>query len=343
MQASQLRRILGEAGLDVVNERSNANEIVIVCPQCGDKSGNRSVAVKSLLTNCWRCNRAGSLANWAKQAGFPVAISDSVIQAVGLDEVQGLVDSLETVGQQAIPSGYIPEVPLPRGFTAVADEPDCAYARLIGRMAERKRLSLADLTVAGVGFTRQDWKWEPYAIFPVFEWGRPVYYQGRTYTDPKDGAPTKKFPSKVECPLGSRYWVYNIDEVRRHGGVVVIMESILNVLSFKRELAKRGVVGVVPIAVFKHKVSNEQHAKLCKTAAIAKTAGFPVTEWCFIYDEDAYASSFKDIDQFSNWAKTSTVKMPPGVDVNDDATAAMDLFLGRRLANKLSAIIDTMT
>ena len=98
-------------------------------------------------------------------------------------------------------------------------------------MAKRKHLDFDILANAGVGFTRDDPRWEPFAIFPVFEWGRPVYYQGRTYVD-TPGESTKLFPHKGECPLSSRYWLYNIDteyrSIRSNVYVIVFFPVTFN-------------------------------------------------------------------------------------------------------------------
>lgn len=312
-----------------VPERSRGDEVVFVCPVpgCADRSGNRAVNVRTGLTSCWRCGKGGPFGPWLRRLGYTMPDEDAP-QAVDFDELGALIDDLSSVGRTEAVSGYVPSVELPSGFTRLEDEPDGVYTKLIARMAKRKRLSLDDLIQAGVGFTRKSRRWERFAIFPVFEWGRPVYYQGRTYTD-TPGEPTKQFPTKEECPVSSRYWVYNIDEARAVGGVLVIVESILNVLSFKREMARRGLTGIVPVAVFKHKVSQAQYAKLTQLIRQAGEQQHAIKEVCFIYDSDAIDSARKDAEMFVNLVPTSVVEMPEKVDVNDDAVEALDRFLKR--------------
>ncbi len=343
--SDQIRLFINEY-LTEVPERSHGDEITVVCPQpsCGDSSGNRSVSLRTGLTNCWRCNVGGHISWWAKSLGFPVDFDDLEPGAIQIDELANLVDALDKVGDTVKPSGYVPSVALPSGFTRLADEPECAYSRLITRMARRKKLDFDDLANAGVGFTRDARRWEPYAIFPVFEWGRPVYYQGRTYVD-KPGESTKLFPTKAECPLASRFWLYDIDEVSKNGGIVVFVEAILNVLSLKKELVKRGVSGYVPIAVFKHKLSAMQREKVMQAARRAKQLGNPVTEFVFMYDGrtrdevenskpgDAARSARVDAAALSGvkalGCSVSVVDLPDLVDPNDDAECAVDMLLRR--------------
>jgi hypothetical protein len=189
-------------------------------------------------------------------------------------------------------------------------------------MAERKNLGWKDMTKAGVGFTRTTPEWEPFAIFPVTEWNRTVYYQGRTYID-TPGQSTKKFPSKRVVPTGSSQWVYNIDKLRQGAHTAIVVESILNVLSLERELEHLGVTGVVPIAIFKHKISSPQWEKIkgCRH----------LKEVCLMFDDDALAEAQKTASTYVNHCKLTVVEMPKGVDANDDAQMAMKRF-GRRVA-----------
>lgn len=317
---SQLRTQV-EALFDVVPERSSGDELVFLCPSCGDRSGNRSINLRTGKTNCWRCNAGGDFVRWARGLGYPVEIEDD--QGVSIDELDTLIGSL---GEKDAPRqpNYVTEVSLPQGFIPLAQEPDGAYAHLIGRMAKRKHLDLEDFIEAGVGFTRTSYKWEPYAIFPVYEWGKVVYYQGRTYSD-EPGQTTKRFPDRNELPMGSRYWWYNIDELRAKGGTAIVVEAILNVRSLRRELAKRGI-DAVPIACFKHKISSEQLQKLAAIKGLK--------EVCLMFDADAITSAYADCRRLKGRAKVSIVKMPVDeagrkVDPNDDAALAVDLFTKR--------------
>jgi hypothetical protein len=196
-------------------------------------------------------------------------------------------------------------------------------------MAARKHLDLATLANAGAGFTRDDPRWEPYAIFPCHEWRRPVYYQGRTYVD-TPGQSTKRFPSRAECPLSSRYWVYNIDRLRGGGKVALVVEAVLSVLSLEAELARRGVTGVVPVSVYTHYLSPYQRGKLLACQP---------KEVCLMYDGDSYVKSVKDALTMANLVPVSAVELPNEKgckDPNDDARLAVDLFLKRQPVDHLT-------
>jgi len=337
-----IRQFISEH-LHEVKERSRGDEICVMCPEpgCPDKSGNRHINLKTGATSCFRCNRGGNIVAWSKRVGLFFDFGSYTPSATTMDQLTDIVSELTDWTGPQRHSGYIPEVKLPKGFIYLRDEPNSAYARAIGRMAERKRLSLQDMIDAGVGFTREDKRWEPFAIFPVFEYKRPVYYQGRTYLDPKDGGSTKQFPTKQECPLSSRYWLYGADELAAEGGVIVFVEAILNVLSLRRELAARGITGVVPVAVFKHKLSNDQIQKVVTTTQRARMGGKTVTEFCFMYDGrtrdevergkagDAALAARSDAARLAGTAPVTIVDLPDLVDPNDNAALAVDLFLQR--------------
>lgn len=350
--ANDIRRAI-EGVFTVIPEKCNAFEICIICPEpgCGDRSGNRGIAVKTLLTNCWRCGKGGKLGPWAKRLGYELDLEEGE-RTVGatFDEVEQLMSTLNEVGRVQPLSGYVPEVPLPLGFTYVKDEPDCSYSRLIGRMARQKNLELEDLIEEGVGFTDARTKWERYAIFPVFEWGRPVYYQGRTYTKPRDGGTTKKFPDRDELELGSRYWIHGIDELREQGGKAIFVESILNRISLKKELRRRGIEGYTPLCIFKHKVSTQQFAKVNQTRKLCRERGLEISEAIFLYDGrtkkeveagvpgSTIRTAYEDAKLFVNSYRTSVVKMPDTLDPNDDVQTAVDLLLERKQYSQLTGL-----
>ncbi len=154
--ANDIRRVV-EGVFTVVPEKSNEHEVTIICPEpgCGDRSGNRGINVGTLLTNCWRCGKGGHLGSWAKRLGYELDLEEGG-RMVGatIDEVAGLLDELSETEHVRPVSGYVPSVELPEGFTYVKDEPDCAYARLIGRMARQEVGALRDFSSLRVGPSR---------------------------------------------------------------------------------------------------------------------------------------------------------------------------------------------
>lgn len=316
--------------------RCTQEELVFLCPQCGDQSGNRSVNARTGKTNCWRCNKGGDFVHWARGAGYSLELE--ALPAPTITELQVLTESLGKPIQRTGLGGFALAVKLPEGFTPLIEERPgqpawprgSGYYRLVAAMAERKRLDVDTFEANGVGITRAHRLWEPYAIFPVYEWGKVVYYQGRTYTD-APGESTKKFPSRQECPQGSRFWVYGIDELREAGGVAIVVEAILNVLSLRRELVKRGI-SAVPVAVFKHKISAEQLGKLMACRGLK--------EICLMYDDDALASAYQEAKRLCNRVPITYVRLPKGVDANDDASLAVDLFERRQEYSSLEQLGD---
>lgn len=304
-----------EAVFHVVRDKSSPDELVFLCPECNDRSGHRSVNLRTGVTFCWRCNKGannkGRFVAWARALGFEFSKDD-----YNSVPIERLFD--EEPSKSDLP--VIKEVNLPRGFTAMAREPDDVYTRLITKMAKRKHLGHDDFADAGVGFTRTTPKWEPFAIFPVYEYKVPVYYQGRTYVD-VPGETTKRFPSRIEVPLGASYWIYNIDAVRKQlPKRVVIVESILNVLSLKRKFAEEGMTDIVAVSVFKHYISKIQATKLLQCEG--------VKQFYLLFDHDAIDQTWKMMEQLGNRIPVRVAEMPyeegnKKLDANDDVEAAL--------------------
>jgi hypothetical protein len=315
---------------EVIKSRSSPDEITFICPVpgCGDQSGNRSVNLKNGKTNCWRCNIGGDFVKWARWLGY--ALEEGGTPILSLEELFTLLDPPKPVS--VIP--VINEITLPQGFKPCYDYPDSVYTRQIAEMAVRKNLVPEDLVNAGVGYSTNDSAWQWYAIFPVVEYGRLVYFQGRTYWD-EPGASTKKFPSRSEAPLSSKYWIYDIDEIEKPGvDTVIIVESILNVLSLKKKLASEGVTNMVPICVFKHAVSKTQFLKLLRFKM--------VKEAILLFDFDAIDISWKDARKIDDMIRVSIAEMPyaegsPKIDPNDDVDAAWVAIQKRQPYSMLGA------
>lgn len=320
-----------------VPERSTHEELTFICPQCGDESGNRSVNLRSGLTHCWRCGKkpgaSGDFVRWCRRLGFKIEdVGDS---AISLTEAEKLLQQVEK--EKFMP--VVTNVKLPKGFTRLKDDPQSGYCRLIRKMAERKGLSLKDLEEMDAGFTKESMLWEPYAIFPVYEYGQLVYYQGRTYVD-DPGKGTKRFPSRDECPYGMSYWVYNIDAIRlKRPSLVVVVEAIFNVKSLEKVCDD-----FVPVCVFKHSISNVQ---------LQKIASFDsVKEICVLYDSDSTADAWVEVGSrvVNRNFQVSIARMPvpegrKKADPNDDPVLACQALNERELytsSGELKAILGSL-
>jgi hypothetical protein len=324
---NQLKKIV-EGLFTVIPSRSSVDEVVVICeqPGCGDQSGNRSINVKHGRTNCWRCGKGGDVLAWIRGLGHDPDLTNlELYDTRRVEELYGDLDSIYATRKSVI--AYVNDVSLPKGFIPLEEDPDCGYAKMIARMARRKNLDLETFIRAGAGFTRTDGYWEPYCIFPVHEWGKVVYYQGRTYNDPKPDPitgkkpSTKQFPSKNQIKLGSRYWVYNIDKLRARGRIGIVVESMFNVLSLENVLGLKS--DIVPIAIFKHKISPEQQAKILTAAGIE--------ELCLMFDPDAVSSAWHSCSKLVNLLKVTVADtMPKGVDPNDDVQEALRCFDRRK-------------
>lgn len=309
----------------VVADRSTPHELVFICPECGDKSGNRSVNLKTGKTFCWRCNKGqsnrGYFLAWARALGYHFN-ADSGQSSVPVDQLLYKPDEDVSV----VP--IVQEVKLPKGFTPIARKPNSVYTELIVNMARRKNLTKEDFIEAGVGFTMDDPYWEAYAIFPVCEYNMPVYFQGRTYVD-VPGESTKRFPSRNQVKWGAGYWIYNLDEVRKQKPkVVVVVESILNVLSLRWKLRELGASDTVPVCVFKHHISKVQALKLIRCSGVA--------ELCLLFDHDAIDETWRSVGYLGNRVRITVAEMPmlagnKKCDPNDDVEAAIKAIENRKL------------
>lgn len=314
-----------ESVFKVMRDRSTADEIVIVCPECGDQSGNRAINIKTGKTFCWRCNKGrngkGHFGAWARALGYTFTSDDG----------SSSVPVAELLYEPEVDKSTVPvlqEVELPEGFTPIVRTPKSIYTQLITKMARRKNLDYDDFVEAGVGYTMDHPVWEPFAIFPVREYDMCVYYQGRTYVD-VPGETTKKFPSRREVTFGAGNWVYNIDVVRAHKPeIVVLVESILNVLSLRRKFRELGWTTVVPVCVFKHHLSQVQAIKLLRCTG--------VKEFCMLFDHDAIDLTWKMVSALSNKVTVTIAEMPASaenkkLDPNDDVESAITAIEKRKL------------
>lgn len=330
MTGPALRQTI-ESLFQVVRDRSTADEVVIMCPHpgCGDDTGNRSVNIKTGRTNCWRCNHGGNFISWARFLGYTVK-DDGIIAIRPIDEMV-----FEGRDKEEAPLPVIADIALPSGFKVCDPKRYSVYTELIMEMAERKNLTAADFYEAGVGYTEQSARWEKFAIFPVREYGRTVYYQGRTYCD-VPGESTKQFPTRQEAPHSAKYWIYNIDAARKPNvHTVIAMESILNVLSMRWYMRELGVTDVVPVCVFKHYLSAPQARKLTMIPNLR--------EICLLYDHDALRSSWEKSPMISDRIRVSIAQMPPGPggkknDPNDDVETAWAAFETRLLSDGVSVL-----
>jgi len=320
-----------EHTFQVVPHKCSRDELVFLCPECGDKSGHRSVNLNTGQTFCFRCNKGqhnkGSFLGWAKALGYTFA-NEAELSSIPLRDLLA-----PSTPRSIVPA--ISKVKLPAGFTPIAKEPKSVYTRLITEMAVRKNLDYDAFVEAGVGFTRIEPRWESFAIFPVREYNIDVYYQGRTYID-VPGESTKLFPTNDAVKYGAAFWVYNLDELRdSRAKVAVVVESILNVLSLRRKFRELGRTDMVPVCVFKHHISKVQIVKLIRCTGLK--------EVCLLFDHDAIQATWRMVSAISNRIALTVAEMPmldgnQKLDPNDNVEAAITAIDCRKRYDFSSAI-----
>jgi hypothetical protein len=342
MSPDRLKREIA-AVFQVVKDRSTEDELCVVCPVpgCEDRTGNRHINVKTLHTHCWRCRepQPHHVTTLFRTAGLEFT-----------DDHAGQFKSVAELFQPEVKKALTPvqTVELPNGFELLSENRKSCYWRFCRDMAERKHLGIEDLEEAGAGFTREG-LWEPFCIFPVYEGPRLVYYQGRTYSD-EGFETTKKFPSKKVVPYGPSYWVYNLDALAsKEVQLVIVVESILNVLSLRRRLRELDYgPEIVPVCIFTHRLSRSQAAKFQRYRHIQ--------EFCLLFDSDSTALATEAAMILEPRIPVTVASMPVGTnrdgtvrktnDANDDVDAALraiadrkppsqsDLIIARRLTSK---------
>jgi len=329
MTGDQLRETV-EQLFQPVPHRSTATELAFVCPQpgCTDSSGHRSVNLKTGQTNCWICGVGGDFVRWAQRLGYAVTEEHRVTKP--MEEAE--FDRISRTPVNDLP--VVTNIKLPKGFRLCRDYPNSVYTEFIAEMAERKGLKIDDLMSVSVGFTKTDPLWEPYAIFPSFEYDKVVYYQGRTYVDEPDQK-TKKFPSRREVPYSAKYWVYGIDELRaERPETVLVMESILNVLTMRRFMRRHKIKGVGTACVFSHSISEPQATKLRQLEFLKEVV--------LLFDHDATRRGWQKSPRLGNKFNLTIADMPPGPggeknDPNDDPEGAWRAFEKREHVNTVLA------
>lgn len=323
-----------ESIFPVIKERSSSQELIIVCPNsgCPDETGNRSINISTGKTNCWRCNSGGDAVKWLRYLGYQIDLSPG---GTTVDDFYSLF--IESTVEPVTPR--ILRIELPDGFTECSRNMGSVYTRWIGRMAHRKNLVLDDLLRYNVGFTRINKLWSPYAIFPVSEFDTVVYYQGRTYDDDYANLHlkgTKRFPSKEEVKLSSKYWVYGIDRARNSKvDTVVVVESILNVISLNKKFEECGIKNIVAISSFRSSITYPQIVKIFRLRNIK--------EVCILFDLDATNKAWNIAEMNSGVRNMTVAKMPNDsnnkkMDPNDNVDVALECILKRKkfsLADKL--------
>ena len=322
---------------EVVDSRSTKDEVTIVCPEqgCGDSSGNRSFNLKTGQTSCWRCGNptSGHGYTWLKAHG--VDVSDlKTIQQGPLKSVSEIESEL---GNLRIESGIVNgEIRLPRGSKRLWNSANSRVVSEIAAMALRKNLTLEDFIAGGCAYTEDIFEppaqdWSRCCIFPTYEFGRLVYFQGRTYRVQDENGPTKLFPSRYSVPAGSKYWVYGWDEANAlNVDVIIVVESILNVMSLRKALKECAADWAAPVAMFKHHISPIQ---------VNKIMALPANEICLMFDGDAVKDMWSEARKFIATKKVSIAEMPVGIDANDNSTLALQRFEAREYWTPIKAMM----
>jgi len=211
---------------------SNGGEQINVrCPYChrrgmsADESGHLGINVRINKAHCVKCGWGhGNASAWLEKFDVHLTISVGDI----ITEINDLRRVFE-VKKVAFDSSI---TPLPRGFEPIMlDSDDDDFTRSL----VNKGLSRELMVKNKIGFCDSG-KYEGYVIFPFFEEGDEVYFQGRAaYPELLDSPKTKKKNPDSKNGMGKNSWLYGIDGATKRCRIV-LTEGTLDQISTQDHL-----------------------------------------------------------------------------------------------------------
>lgn len=205
---------------------AGGSEIMVTCPYCHyrgmspDKSGHLALNFEKGMAHCVKCDWGHrNLRAWLKDQKFegqlPLPTRDSLFKK-----------SLPKPQFPALQVASLPPFTSPIGFNEQG-----VYAESL-----RKKKILPEEWVSERVCKCVSGRYEGYVIFPFYENGTLVYWQGRS-ADPSIPAWRRK-QNPEELTLGKSSWLYGYEPSLPKKGVVVLVEGTLDKISTQRVLRK---------------------------------------------------------------------------------------------------------
>lgn len=290
-------------------------EWVLLCPRCGKQK--LIVNVERGNWHCWVCYQRtppDEDGNYRviQGGGYVVELvaeleqldRDAALARV-LSGIHWTHGEIAALPQDALIEGWTsgpkvaPTLPLPDGADSIVDS-DMPYLY-------RRGLSREDVSAFGL-FVCRTGRYAGRLIFPVYEGGRLVYYQGRAMRDPYPGE--KGFlkslnpPKELGCAPSSDL-LMNLDVARQHPRVCVT-EGPIDCIH----------AGLSAVCSFGKQLSSTQLGKLV-------AAGVKAVD--LMWDADAVKDMLAVYPLLRRFFDTRIVRLPSG-DPGDYPTAQLDLF-----------------
>lgn len=184
------------------------------------------------------------------------------------------------------------EVQLPKEFRLI-DDVDSKLGKYAQNYVRKRGFRVKELATKGVGYCTHG-KYLGYVIFPYYENGNLVFFQGRKFIDI---GPKMKNPEKSEFGVGKADIVYNSDSLYIYN-CCYLAESITNCLTLGDRCC--GLSG--------KSISPKQFNKILTS---------PCEKFIVILDPDALDKAIKLCMQLVHYKEVKLVVLPKGKDIND--------------------------
>jgi putative endonuclease len=202
-------------------------QINVPCPMCPargrkvDRTGHLGINLSLNKAHCVRCGWGhGDARKWLRD------FRNLAINVVDVSDLDG--DFLRDIERTPPPFDHL-TLNLPRGLVPFhKGHLETPY----GQSLIDKHLTPGQMTGLYAG---ESGPYEGYVVFPFYEHGELVYYQGRGAFESiiSDKSRKKKNPDKIAAPLGKAYWLYGYDDAVPQG-TAFLCEGTLSRISLHR-------------------------------------------------------------------------------------------------------------
>lgn len=254
--------------LDHGGEEAQTNQWVLMCPTCGKRK--LVVDLNRRAWHCWVCEQYGPadprtgkrqvlqgagglidlvqfIERWDRKRAAEFILAQTSLQAPRLDRIDG--DLRANVAREVDGLRVLPTLPYP----------DCTK-KIDGTLPYmiQRGIGMEDVRMFGL-FYCDGGRYKGRLIFPVYEDGRLVYYQGRAMWESKEPGFLKSLnPAKEEGAAVNSEVLFNLDLARRYPRVA-ITEGPIDAVH----------VGPDAVCTFGKKISATQIAKLLRAGVKA--------------------------------------------------------------------------
>jgi hypothetical protein len=189
-----------------------------------DESGHLGINTRINKAHCVKCGWGhGNASSWLEK--FSIHLAVNFVDVVS--ELDSLKDALKVKKVNFDSS----TTPLPREFQFIRESDDNEFTQSL----IDKGLSVEMMIRNKIGFCDSG-KYEGYVIFPFYEDGEEVYFQGRAaYRELLDNPKTKKKNPDSKNGMGKNSWLYGIDRAKK-GCRMALIEGTLDQISLQDHL-----------------------------------------------------------------------------------------------------------